>query len=72
MTALTFLDDPHSSPRLSGLWAACVLPGDGPEYRFTGCPRRWRRWLDARRLRRQLAGSHREMHARGTTWRGGD
>lgn len=23
-----------------GLWTACVLPGDGPEFRFTATPAR--------------------------------
>lgn len=33
-----------------GLWAACALPGDGPEFRFTAAPprnpiRSWRSLL---------------------------
>lgn len=54
----------QATPMVSGLWAVCALPGEGPEYRFTGCPRRWRRWVQARRFRQRLADLHREMEAR--------
>lgn len=47
------------------LWAACLLPGDGAEYRFL--PRRRRRptWLDVWRRQQRLRRAHRHGDAAG-------
>lgn len=37
-TAFRRLADRGQSAKLGGLWAACALPGEGPEYKFAAAP----------------------------------
>lgn len=48
----------HTTYKPSDLWAACALPGDGPEYRFTAAPRR--NPLRSLRTRRRVRHSARK------------
>ncbi|MPZ67851.1 MAG: hypothetical protein GEU83_21005 [Pseudonocardiaceae bacterium] len=65
-------DEVQGFAPLSALWAACAIPGPGPEYRFTGTRRgRLHRAVAAlrmRRARRRFAGELRRLLRNGGRW----